>query len=128
MPFKTDLDMRSIRGTKYRELLNPLRYYSKEKGITITVPVGFKTDFASIPRLVRPFIDNDSGQIRDAAVIHDYLYSNESTDYHPQVDRMQADEILMEGMRDLGANWLKRHIVHSSVVVAGWMFYKKADK
>jgi len=40
----------------------------------ITVPIGFVTDFASIPVLLRSLI-NPVGKIRPAALVHDYLYS-----------------------------------------------------
>ena len=43
---------------------------------TLTVPVGFRTDIASIPRLFRnlPFLDRD-GLSRRAACMHDWLYA-----------------------------------------------------
>jgi hypothetical protein len=44
---------------------------------TLTVPAGFKTDLASIPRLFRnlPLLDPDGASRRPAAM-HDYLYGS----------------------------------------------------
>lgn len=128
MPFKTELKLTSIRGTKLRRLDAPLCYYSARLGIDIIVPSGFITDFATIPRAVRAFIDNDSGVIRDAAVVHDYLYSNESPNYHPEINKLDADLILNEGMHDLGASWLKRTVVYYVVSLFGGDYYRKGHQ
>jgi len=124
MPFRSELRLTSIRGTKLRRLNAPLRYYSARLGIDIIVPTGFVTDFATIPKAVRAFIDNDSGVIRDAAIVHDYLYSIESADYHPDIDKLEADLILDEGMQELGANWFKRAAVYYAVRLFGGYFYR----
>jgi hypothetical protein len=42
-------------------------------GNTINVPIGFKTDFASVPRLLWSIIPR-WGKYGNAAVIHDFLY------------------------------------------------------
>lgn len=59
----------------------------------VTVPVGFVTDFASIPRpfwsLLRP-----DGDYAYAAVIHDYLYWNQA------LSRDQSDLIFKLAMQD----------------------------
>lgn len=127
MPFKTKLQLESVRGTDMYVLLSMLKYFSKEKGITIRTPEGTETNFASIPRIVKPLIDNDDGELRDAATMHDFLYSIKSSNAYPDIDRMAADELLREGMKDLGAGWLKRNVVYSSVVAAGWLHYKKDE-
>lgn len=74
---------------------------------TITVPIGFKTDFASVPWLFRQFIPK-SGRYNEAAVVHDYLcylwkkngYSNEF--------RQEADKIFYEMMEVLGVKKARR--------------------
>ena len=63
----------------------------------VVVPVGFKTDGASIPRgfwwlIGSPF----TGKYLRAALVHDYLYSVQIT------DRGVADRIMERGMRDDG--------------------------
>ena len=86
MPFLSELVVESVRGTPYRILKEPLLYLNGV-GDYIVVPRGFKTDYASIPKILRSYIDQDGGRIRDAAVLHDYLYSSrilskEASDYY----------------------------------------------
>lgn len=51
----TDGDpLKNRNGEQLYELKNPLIYQSDVAGVVITVPTGFVTDLASIPRL--PFI------------------------------------------------------------------------
>ncbi len=61
----------------------------------VTVPAGFVTDFASIPRpffsLLRP-----DGDYVYAAIVHDYMYWMQN---HP---RAIADDIFRRGMEDFG--------------------------
>ena len=57
-------------------LIEPLVYVS-ENGERVTVPVGFVTDFASVPRAWLAYaLAGDTGH--EAAVVHDYLYSQRS--------------------------------------------------
>lgn len=69
-------------------------------GINITVPVGYRTDFASVPWGIRWLLPAH-GKYGKAAVIHDYL----CTYRHVMVDgvgvfitREQADAIFLEAM------------------------------
>ena len=107
MPFLNDLLIRSIRGSELFALTAPLSY--QHAGIVYTVPVGFKTDFASIPPAIRGFIDTDEGDLRDAAVIHDWLYST------GELTRKAADSILRAAMRELGAGIIKSSVVYYAV-------------
>ncbi len=59
----------------------------------VKVPVGFVTDFASVPRLFWTLLPPD-GLYWYAAVIHDYLY------WEQIVPRETADEILKMCMQD----------------------------
>jgi hypothetical protein len=84
---------------------------------TIRVPVGFQTDFASIPKVLLWYIDTDDPVIREAAVVHDYLYS---TAMYP---REVADRILIEGMRVLGASQMQRFATYCGVRIGGGSHY-----
>ena len=68
--------------------------------------------------------DNDGGYIRDAAVLHDYLYSVKSDDVYPDITREIADRLIIEGMKDLGASWVKQQAVYWALRSAGWAAYK----
>lgn len=60
----------------YWRLVSPLRWKDPRYG-ELVAPVGFETDLASIPRVLRnlPFLDVD-GLSRRPAVLHDFLYSS----------------------------------------------------
>ena len=74
MSFTTELNTRSIRGTNKRKLTGPLTY--KSDTWSVTVPAGFISNGANIPWPFRMAIPRD-GRYRDAAWVHDYLYSLE---------------------------------------------------
>lgn len=65
---------------------------------TIIVPVGFRTDLASIPRLFRnlPMLD-PNGQSRRPAVVHDWLYA--AVRRHGLYDKRCADEFLRHSLQ-----------------------------
>jgi len=60
---------------------------------SVTVPVGFVTDFASIPQIAWSLFPPD-GRYTYPAVMHDYLY------WEQQTTRAQADEIFRLMMRE----------------------------
>lgn len=88
----------------------------------IVIPAGFTTDFATVPRMFWSFISSDDKDIREASVVHDYLYSNRCSYTH---DRLTADIILRDGMRYLGAPKYKYLTAYYIVRIFGKYFYKK---
>ena len=48
--------------------------YVKAHDFNVTVPIHFKTDFASTPRFLWAFFP-PYGKYTEAAVLHDYLYA-----------------------------------------------------
>ena len=99
-------------------LVQPLVYLSRVTAAlghvrTITVPTGFKTDLASIPRVfwrVLPPI----GKYDAGAVVHDYLYQ------YNGVTRKQADDVLREAMTVLGVGRFPRWMIYVGVSTGGW--------
>jgi hypothetical protein len=106
-------------GSRHYRLDADFRY-SSSKGI-ITVPKGFITDGASVPRafwsIFPPF-----GASFYAAVIHDWLYSKKS---NHSFTRAQCDEIFKEAMFNTNMTWVSRGLIYRSVRAFGWKFYKK---
>jgi hypothetical protein len=91
--FLTELVTRRPPGTDDRKavLVQPFVFKSDTAGV-ITVPAGFVTDYASVPRL--PFAYLLFGGVADeAAVIHDFLYSSGT------VSRKIADAVFREAMQ-----------------------------
>ncbi|MCP4982643.1 MAG: DUF1353 domain-containing protein [Gammaproteobacteria bacterium] len=84
----------------------------------INVPIGFHTDFASVPRLLWAFLPR-WGKYGNAAVIHDYLYWEQTR------SRKESDDILLEGMIVLQVSYLKRYSIYWAVRLAGWWAWCK---
>jgi hypothetical protein len=80
-------------------LAAPLVWSDPVRG-QITVPAGFKTDLASIPRVLRnlPMLDPD-GISRRPAVTHDWLYGTPQGRAHGKAfaDDFLYDALLAEG-------------------------------
>jgi hypothetical protein len=88
----TNLDPDFAGGRGLWELVEPLVYESDVAVMTITVPVGFKTDFASVLRL--PVIYLLFGDKAHApATVHDYLYQTGI------IPRATADAVFSEAMK-----------------------------
>lgn len=110
--------------TRWR-LAAPLTYLAGEghaAGQVITVPSGFETDFASIPRIFWRII-LPSGSHREAAVVHDWLYF--CGDRHKVV----ADGIFMEAMKCLGVPKWRRVAMFYAVLFFGrnaWNAHRRA--
>ena len=84
----------------------------------ISVPVGFVTDFASIPRefwsLLRP-----DGNYAYAAVIHDFLYWNQLT------SRENSDMIFRLAMGDFKIPKIEADSIYAAVRLAGGKAWKE---
>lgn len=74
-------------------LLEPLTYESPRLGRTLSVPAGFVTDFASVPRLPLTFL-LAGDKAHEAAVLHDWLYTTHET------DRATADAVFRDAIRE----------------------------
>ncbi len=85
-------------------------------GEVIVVPVGFRTDFASVPWLFTLVVPR-WGKYGKAAVVHDYLYSQETG---TQRSRRRADEIFREAMQVLDVAGWKRFLMFWAVRAFGW--------
>jgi hypothetical protein len=117
--FITDLDVKCINDGAW-ELDSTLCYQSDLLGL-IKVPLGFQTDFASVPR-VPVFFTLFGDRAHREAVLHDYLYR---TDSIPVAERSQADEVFYEAMTERGKGWFVRHAMWLGVRAGGWTAYHK---
>lgn len=108
------------RGSRTFMLTAPFRYDSRIGWLT--VPAGFLTDGASVPRIFWN-IFSPTGSYFEAALTHDYLYSNVSK-WH--IDRAMADKIFLDAMGEIGVGWLTRKTIYRAVRLGGWKGYKKS--
>ena len=89
-----------------------LRYRIGVSTQEIVVPVGFVTDFASIPQALQSIIRQNGPYILPA-VVHDYLYWDQSC------TRKQADQIFLLAMIENKVGAVHRTAIHSAVAAAG---------
>jgi len=95
---------------------------------TITIPAGFITDLASIPRALSGALPPD-GPWTKAAVVHDCLYFTRGgfnlwhgrrvIDRAAPYTRAECDDILREAMADRGVGLIQRNIIWSGVRAGG---------
>lgn len=115
--FLTNLDVRNINdsvnsGRGKWQLLADFSYQSDVANKTITVPVGFITDFASVPRIpVAYMLAGDTAH--KAAVIHDWLYTSH------ELPREVADLVLQEAAIVGGSPAWRAKLIYVGVRVGG---------
>ncbi len=97
-------------------VVQPLVYQSDVAGKTFTVPAGFQTDLASVPRLP-VFFWLAGGTSNAAAVVHDYLYSTHL------VPRDVADAVLREASAVTGVPAWRRWLMWAGVRIGGSAYW-----
>lgn len=96
-------------------------YIHEEDGERVTVPVGFITDFASVPRIFWAILPK-WGKYGNAAIIHDFLYSTGIK------SRKESDKIFLDGMAVLNVPKWKRYAMYYAVRIFGAFNYKSGYK
>lgn len=98
-------------GKRYR-VVEPLRYRE------LTVPAGYVTDLASIPRVLWPIVGSPyDPRFAKAATVHDYLYSTK------QVPREEADKELKTLLRLAGVPRWKCQAMYLAVRAFGGLHW-----
>jgi len=92
VPFLSKCDVEFEDGRNW--ILTGTLVYETHDHERIAVPVGFETDFASIPRALWALFP-PAGPWGPAAVLHDFLYRT------GLVPRAEADRLFREAMEDL---------------------------
>lgn len=112
--------MRDLRGADNRRMAIVAGDYLYHDPLTLhvyLVPVGYITDFASIPRpaslLLPPF-----GLWTEGAVVHDFLYAVGETGA-----RKAADRILHTAIREQGVGRITAAAIHAAVKLFGERAY-----
>jgi hypothetical protein len=93
-------------------LYEDLPYSVGASGIVITIPAGFVTDYASIPRGLWSFFP-PHGQYSKAAIIHDYLY------WTQECTKEQADNLLLIAMKESDVDGVSKWTIYYGVDVLG---------
>lgn len=105
------LDDTSRDGRGTWRLLASLGYSSDLIG-QVTVPAGFVTDLASVPRLPVAFF-LAGGLAHAAAVVHDWLYTTHQT------DRATADSVFREACQACGVSRWRAYLMWLGVRAGG---------
>ena len=108
MAFRGDVVVRQVTGSTF-ELVEPVGYDGSRD--SWTVPAGFVTDFASVPRVLIWLIPR-YGDYTQAAVLHDWLVRERV------VSRSDADGLFRRAMRELGVSRLRRWLMWAAVRLA----------
>lgn len=116
----TDPRLVPIEGTFLWYLAQPFEVQDDVVGL-ITVPANFITDLGSIPRIFWNLVPPE-GPATDGYVIHDWLYAKQPC------TRYQADNVLLNLMRDLGVGWLSRNAVYAALRCGGWAAWNSDAK
>lgn len=113
MPFSDDLTLTKLKKGLWKTEHEFTYTWGKYR---ITVPAGYVTDLASVPRGFWNLIPKD-GTYDQAAVLHDYIYGTHS------FDRKTCDRIFLEAMKELGVGWWTRGTIYNAVRAFGWIAY-----
>lgn len=100
------------------KLGKPLSYSSRVARRVITVPAGFRTDLASVPRLPVVYW-LCGGRANKPAVVHDFLYTE------GVVARRIADAVFLEAMSVVGVPIMYRTLMWVGVRLGGASHYLK---
>ena len=126
--FLSPLELEYIDGSTWK-ITAPFEYHigAADGHDVVTIPTGFVTDFASVPRVLWNVLP-PTGSYGKAAVIHDWLYQmrvifvdDGSRTTLRYASRAEADAVLLEGMRVLGVNTFTTWIIYAGVRIGGWV-------
>ena len=104
---------RSFGDSKEWVTLEDMVYSIGSTNITITVPAGFVTDFASIPPQLALIGLSAHGQYSRAAIVHDYLY------WAQACTRAQADRLMVIAMKESRVGTFDESAIYQGVDVFG---------
>lgn len=120
--FIDTLNVMEISDSVFAVADHDFRYESDLAKRVFTVPIGFYTDFASIPRFM-PLVYACLGDTaHEPAVVHDWLY------YAAVTDRETADNVLLEAMKIWGMSKWRYYPIYWGVRVGGWAAWNKHRK
>ena len=117
--FLTDLEIKLVKEDKIWEVHEPLRYYSEILGRELEVPVGFRTDLASVPRVPIAYYFWGA-RAHYEGVVHDYLCRKDSI---PVVDLDTANAVFQEAMIVRGKSVWIRKPMYWGVCIGTWKYF-----
>lgn len=113
--FTTVLKVTELQNGR-KQLIAPLTYITEEF-VPITVPVGFITDYDSIPRIPVIFT-MFKGLPPSSCTLHDYLYCQIGTT-DARFTRQEADSIFLNALAKEEVSFIKRKMAYLAVRLFG---------
>lgn len=89
-------------------------------GEVFTIPKGFESDLASIPRIAWSYMSPAHSSLMRASIVHDWFYRM-SCDF----DRYQTDVIFYHMLRNDGVSLVTANILFYAVRLFGWNSYNE---
>lgn len=90
----------------------------------VEIPVGYKFDMASIPRMLWPFVGKHELGVTPT-LIHDYLYEHKGCLIACDYTRKEADERFFQEMKAIGISRIVRNIAYRAVRLFGWTYWNR---
>lgn len=97
----------------------PIQFHSEKLNMTFTVPIGFFTDLASVPRAMRWLVPVANAKNRQAAIVHDYLCFKEVQEKYGITQR-QADMVFREALAVCNVNPIGQWFMWTPVRIYQW--------
>lgn len=110
--FKSELVLKAVH--KGWEVMEDFTYYSELIGRDITVPSGYFTDLASVPRVMRWMVPVANAKNRKAAVVHDYLCTH-GRELGIVRSQKESDKIFREALGSLGLGRFRSGVMYYPV-------------
>lgn len=120
-----------VKKSGMRELTRSFkfRFSHKKQNYSCEAPKGMETDLASVPKVFWSLFPKDDPEYLKSAICHDYFYKvggqakvkneNSGKSEYLKLSRLKADQLFVEGAKNLGASWIKRKILFVSVRMGG---------
>lgn len=84
----------------------------------LMIPKGFRTDLASIPRILWPIFPPHKAEFVTPSIVHDYMYTIKYKN-----DRALADEVFYEAIKLKGASRITSFLMWSALRLFGESHY-----
>ncbi len=106
--------LRPLPDGKHWQLTEEVRYHSAHLRQAIVVPVGFVTDFASVPWWLH-WLYSPWGRYGVPAIIHDFLYRTQP----PGISKGDADRVFLDAMPKWGTHPITTQLMWRAVDLFG---------
>jgi hypothetical protein len=118
--FTQPLTVTKISSQKWKVERSFEFYLDTKDGPKVHIPIGYETDFASVPRMFWGLFPPATGNYVQAAVIHDYLTEGGPI-YEGGVPRTvsftESNDIFLQAMEVLKTPWYQRYPIYWATMV-----------